>query len=305
MRTLVTGSLGVLGSELVPELRSLGHQVWGTDLRHHGDPSYVRADVADRRQLEEAFEAANPDAVYHLAAEFGRLNGERYTEQLWRTAMVGTRNVLELSRAAGARLIFSSSSEVYGEAEADVLDEGLTDREVILHPNEYALSKWTNERQIMAYQQRYPGFEAVRLRFFNAYGPGESFHPYRSVVALFCHKAYRDEELPVFRGYYRTFMHIDDFTPTLAAVANAHLTWDVYNIGGTDYRSVEELAKLVVEEAGQGRIELIGEDVHNIRSKKPSIERAAKDFGHDPRIILEDGVRSTYDWMASQEAYIA
>ena len=295
MRLLITGSLGTLGQPLVTELRRRGHDVWGTDLRHSGDRQHVRADVAERRQLERAFNQSRPDAVYHLAAEFGRLNGEDFTEQLWRTAMVGTRNVMDLCRIHDAKLIFASSSEVYGELNKHWLLEDHTEAD-ILHPNEYALSKWANERQIMAYQQRY-GLKAVRLRFFNAYGPGEAYHPYRSVVSLFCHKALNGESLPVFKGYHRTFMHIDDFTPTLANVCEAKLNYPVYNIGGTDFRSVEELAEIVVSEAGSGEIELIAEDKHNIRSKRPSITRATEDLAHEPLIELEEGVPSTLAWM--------
>lgn len=299
MRILVTGNLGTLGRPLVAELRERGHEVWGTDLTHHGDPQYTRADVANFAQLQRAFESARPNAVYHLAAEFGRLNGEQYTEQLWRSAMVGTRNVLELCADGGAHLLFASSSEVYGEAEEDLLDEGLTDRQVIFHPNEYALSKWANERQILAFQGWKPELRATRLRFFNAYGPGEPYNPYRSVVALFCAKALAGEPLPVFRGYHRTFMYIDDFIPTLANVCEADLHHDVYNIGGTDFRSVEELAQIVNGEVadGQGEIELIPEDLHNVRSKRPDITRAREDLGHEPQVTLEDGVPPTAEWM--------
>jgi dTDP-glucose 4,6-dehydratase len=304
VRILVTGSLGTLGRPLVVELRERGHEVWGTDLTHDGDPQYTRADVANFAQLERAFEAARPDAIYHLAAEFGRLNGEQYTEQLWRSAMVGTRNVLELSAEHDTHLLFASSSEVYGEAEEDLLDEELTDRQVIFHPNEYALSKWANERQILAFQGWKPELRATRLRFFNAYGPGEPYNPYRSVVALFCAKALAGEALPVFRGYHRTFMYIDDFIPTLANACEADLRHDVYNIGGTDFRSVEELAQIVSGEVadGQGEIELIPEDLHNVRSKRPDISRAREDLGHDPRVTLEEGVPPTAEWMRGVHA---
>ena len=295
----MTGSLGTLGRPLVAELRQRGHDVWGTDLTHSGDSQHVRADVANPPQLERAFDAARPDAVYHLAAEFGRLNGEQYTEQLWRSAMVGTRNMLELSSAYSSHLLFASSSEVYGEADAELLDEELTEREVIFHPNEYALSKWANERQILAFKEWNPELRATRLRFFNAYGPGEPYHPYRSVVALFCAKALAGEPLPVFRGYHRTFMYIDDFIPTLANACEAELHYDVYNIGGTDFRSVEELAEIVNTTIadGQGDIELIPEDLHNVRSKRPDISRSREDLGHDPQVTLEEGVPPTAEWM--------
>jgi dTDP-glucose 4,6-dehydratase len=301
VRILITGSLGTLGQPLTAELRARGHDVWGCDLTHSDEIGYVRADVANMRQLARAFILSEPDAVYHLAAEFGRLNGEAYYEQLWETAMLGTRNVLECCNGFKSRLIFASSSEVYGDCEASVLDETLTDRQVIFHPNEYALSKWANERQILAYQARYPEVDAVRLRFFNAYGPGENYHAYRSVVALFCHKALQGEALPVFRGYHRTFMYIEDFIPTLANVVERdQLQSSVYNIGGEDYRSVEELAELVIDEADNGEIELIGEDTHNVRSKRPSNARAKAELGHRPNVRLETGVPPTLRWMQQQ-----
>ena len=61
--------------------------------------------------------------MYHLAAEFGRINGEEHYEQVWRTNAIGTRNVLELQRERGFRHIFASSSEVYGEADAEAIYE--------------------------------------------------------------------------------------------------------------------------------------------------------------------------------------
>ena len=83
-KILVTGSRGTLGRLLVKELRLRGHDVWQCDLQHCEQPQYLRADVANYRQLERVFEQKY-DYVYHLAAEFGRLNGEEYYDTLWQT----------------------------------------------------------------------------------------------------------------------------------------------------------------------------------------------------------------------------
>lgn len=296
MRILVTGSEGTLGRPLVKELRGRGHAVWGCDREHSADAQFTRASVSELRQLDRAFEEADPEVVYHLAAEFGRHNGEHFYEDLWKTAAIGTRNVLELCRVGQARLLFASSSEVYGDATTFREDWG----EHVNPLNEYALSKWCNEQQIMNFQRRHD-LEAARLRFFNAYGPGEYYHPYRSVVALFCHKALCRDRLPVYEGYHRVFQYIDDFIPTLANACTASLHHDVYNIGGSDYRSVEDLARIVLKATGQGddRIELIPEDRHNVRNKRPNIERARQDLGHDPSTRLEVGVPVTLSWMQS------
>lgn len=295
MRVLVTGSLGVLGTPLVAELRHRGHEVWGCDRRHSGENRFIRADVSDYRQLTEAFEASFPEVVYHLAAEFGRHNGEAFYEDLWKTGAIGTRNVLELCRGFDAKLIFASSSEIYGECDEDILSEGIPANQPLWQPNEYALSKWVNEVQVVNFQRRHD-LDATRLRFFNAYGPGEDYHPYRSVVALFCHKALNGEPLPVFDGYHRTFMFIEDFIPTLANVCEATLRHPVYNIGGTDYRAVEELAEIVLDEV-DGTINRIPEDKHNVRNKRPDITWAQQDLGHNPQVKLEEGVPQTVAWM--------
>ena len=80
MKILVTGSKGTLGSALVKELSKRNYEVWGCDLQHQRDDNYIRADIKSYRQLERVFEQ-DYDFVYHLAAEFGRINGEEYTKE--------------------------------------------------------------------------------------------------------------------------------------------------------------------------------------------------------------------------------
>lgn len=298
-KVLVTGSQGTLGKPLVRELRRRGHEVWGTDLQHQADPQYVRADVAEYRQLERVFEQPF-DYVYHLAAEFGRVNGEEYFETLWETNVIGTRNVLELQRRKKFRLIFASSSEIYGDKHRDVLTEDVPLTESLIQHNDYATTKWVNEVQIMNFERRY-GNECVRLRFFNAYGPGEYYHPYRSVVCLFVYRALHDLPYEVYQGYHRVFMYIDDFIPTLANVCDRFAPGQVYNVGGEEYRSVKELSDIILQHLGKDDrlVTYFPEDRHNVLNKRPDISRAKEAFGHDPSIPLEVGVPLTIDWMRS------
>ena len=176
MRILVTGHLGTIGRPLVALLRSRGHEVIGVDLRHSEDG--IRADVSEYRQLQGL-----PDFefCYHLAAEFGRHNGEHFTEQLWKSNAIGTKNMLRLQKERGFRMVFASSSEVYGERQTSLLTEDMVP---VYLPNDYAISKQVNEAQILN-----AGTETMILRFFNAYGPGEYYHSYRSVVCLFVYRA--------------------------------------------------------------------------------------------------------------------
>jgi dTDP-glucose 4,6-dehydratase len=296
-KILVTGSHGTLGRPLVLELRRRGHEVWGCDLQHQADQSYIRANIASMRQLERVFDQ-DYDFVYHLAAEFGRINGEEYYDTLWATNVIGTRNILEIQRKKRFRLIFASSSEIYGDIHKEVITEDIPLNESIMQQNDYAVSKWVNEIQCLNFEKRY-GVPIVRLRFFNAYGPGEHYHNYRSVVCLFCYRALHDIPYTVYENYHRVFMYIDDFIPTLANVVDNFQAGGVYNIGGRDYRSVEELSNIILGYVGRDHslVEFLPQDKHNVVNKRPDITLAEKAFGHNPKITLEVGVARTIDWM--------
>ncbi|MHB1653827.1 MAG: NAD-dependent epimerase/dehydratase family protein [Desulfitobacteriaceae bacterium] len=296
-KVLVTGSRGTLGSRLVKELISRGHEVWEVDLQHHEGEHYLRADVGEYRQLERVF-SQDYEYVFHLAAEFGRINGEEYYDTLWQTNVIGTRNILEWQLKKGFKLIFTSSSEIYGEAKEPILSEDLPQQKTIIQHNDYALTKWANEVQIMNFEKRH-GLPIVRLRLFNAYGPGEYYHPYRSVVCLFVYRALRGIPYDVFEGYYRVFMYVDDLIPTIANVSEGFKAGEVYNVGGREFRSVKDLSDLVLKYTGgdPSLVRFLPEDRHNTVSKRPDIRKAIADLGHNPTIFLEEGLPKTVEWM--------
>lgn len=300
---LVTGSEGTLGRPLVNELIKRGHKVTGLDLQHQEHQNYIRADVANYRQLERPFNLHKFDYVYHLAAEFGRINGEEYYDTLWMTNVIGTKNIIELQRKHKFKLIFASSSEIYGEGEnwrdkEVLLTEDLPLHKTIIQHNDYATTKWVNEIQILNSERRY-SLESMRLRFFNAYGPGEYYHNYRSVVCLFCYRALHDLPYTVYEGYHRVFMYIGDFIPTLANAADRFKAGEVYNIGGNEYASVHAMSDIILKNLGKdgSQIEYMPDDKHNTQNKRPSIEKARMDLGHNPKVLLKEGIPKTIDWM--------
>ena len=302
MRILVTGSEGTIGRPLCKQLRQIGHEVFRCDLQHATGSSYRRADVANYRQMQSVFDHFGEiDLVYHLAAEFGRINGEEYYDTLWQTNAIGTRNILELQRWKSFKLIFASSSEVYGNLKMGFLNESMTESIPIVQHNDYALTKWVNEVQIMNFERRY-NTPIMRLRFFNAYGPGERYHDYRSVVCLFCYRALHGIPYEVYEGYDRVFMYIDDFIPTLAEAAERFVPGEVVNIGGHEYRSVRDLSDLILDTLGKddSLVTYRSLDAHNIKSKRPNISKAKQLLGHNPKVTLEEGVPKTIDWMVEE-----
>lgn len=296
-KILVTGASGTLGRPLVSELRERDHAVWTCDLKHEEGDFHTRCDVAEFRQLDRVVGQESFDYVYHLAAEFGRMNGEVFYEQGWRTNVIGTRNLLELQRLYRFRLIHASTSEVYGTMAASELREITAASMGELH-NDYAISKWVNEQQIRNFMASY-GTQTMILRFFNAYGPGEIYHPYRSVVCLFCYNALMGRPYTVYRGYSRVFMYIDDFIPTLANACERFLPGETINVGGSEYRSVEDLSEMILMYLGidDSLVHYSDVDLHNVQSKRPDIRMARKALGHDPAVTLEEGVPKTIEWM--------
>lgn len=292
MRIAVTGHLGTIGAPLVVALRARGHEVIGIDIRHTEDG--VRADVAEYRQLERAV-PRDAELVYHLAAEFGRHNGEDFYEQVWRSNVIGTKNVLQLQKERGFRLIFSSSSEVYGERDDPVLHEDLP-----LYPltltNDYAISKVVNEAQIANARKQW-GAEAMVFRFCNVYGPGEHYSAYRSVVCLFLYNAIKGLPSIVYDGR-RVFQYIDDLIATLARAAETFIDGETINLAGSDDRSIYELIEVILQNV-ETRSDLIckGREPFNVTRKLPSIEKARKLIGHNPTVTLEEGIPKTLAWM--------
>src|SRR5256885_11128948 len=171
VKILVTGARGAVGTHLVNELASRGQDVWLMDRGHYHEGKYLRGDVGEYRQFEAVVEEVQPEVVYHLAAEFGRRNGEDFYETMWKANAVATKNLLTLQRRLGFRSILFSSSEVYGDYEG-VMTEDVLERVAIRQLNDYAMSKWVNEMQAMNAADDW-GAEVVRVRLFNTYGPGE------------------------------------------------------------------------------------------------------------------------------------
>ncbi len=296
MRILVTGGLGAVGSFLVRELRQRGHAVWLCDLPHHHDPQYVRCDVGEFRQVERLFNQHTFDYVYHLAAEFGRNNGEDYYEKVWQTNAIGSKNILRIQEAQRFRLIAFSSSEVYGDFPG-VMSEDVLAQHPVRQLNDYAISKWVNELQIMNSMDRF-GTETVRVRLFNTYGPGEPYSPYRSVICLFIYRALHDLPYTVYLNHHRSSTYITDCVRTLANICERFRPGEVYNIAGDEYHDIKSLSDMILAYLGKDDrlVTYLEHEAHNTLDKRADNSKAVRDLDHQATISLADGIARTIEW---------
>jgi len=296
-RILVTGGLGTVGKVLVRTLVGRGHVVKVSGLEHYHADDYVRCDVGSFMQLSRVFEGERFDYVYHLAAEFGRWNGEDYYDKLWMSNVVGTKNMIRMQEKHGFRLIHFSSSEVYGDYDG-VMAEDVMDKYEIRQLNDYALSKWVNEQQIMN-SAAMRGTESVRVRLFNTYGPGEHYSPYRSVVCLFIYRALLDLPYKVYLGHHRTSSYVTDTCETLANIVDNFKAGEAYNIGGTEYHDIKTLSDVILKylKKKDTRVEYLPAEPFTTKDKRVSMDKAARDLNHAPKVALAVGVPRTIEWM--------
>lgn len=309
-KILITGCKGTVGTWLTDILTNKGHEVFGVDLAHSigekgwehemskGSFHYSRCDVANFRQLERVFDAAGPfDYVYHAAAEFGRWNGEDFYEQLWMSNAIGTKNIIRLQEKLGFKLIHFSSSEVYGDFE-DVMGENVMNEHEIKQMNDYALTKWVNEQQIRNSRIMH-NTQTVVVRLFNTYGPGEWYHPYRSVNCKFCYHALHGMPVTVYKGHTRTSTYLEDTCNTLANIVDNFKPGEVYNIGGREHHDIETLVKSVWKHAGadESLITYKESEILTTKDKKVDVSKSEKDLNHKNTIGLEEGVKRTIEWM--------
>jgi dTDP-glucose 4,6-dehydratase len=299
-RVLITGSLGALGTVLTRELRARGYDVWGCDLAHNHDPQYHRCDIAEYRQIKRVMDLVRPNLVYHFAAEFGRVNGDEFAENLWKSNTLGLHNVINLCNHYRSHLVFASSSEAYGMlADKEVLTESILDTCVPEFHNEYALSKWTGEHQVRIGIRR--GLSATILRFFNAYGHHEFYSPYRSVVCLFIYRLLHSLPITVYHNYRRTFLYVDDWANTVANLADCYQRLPngvAINVAGEESYTVEELKDMILDQIGglDSAITYLDKEAANVTDKRPDNTRAKLLLNHNPVVGLAEGLAKTIAW---------
>src|SRR3990172_3738170 len=247
---LVTGGRGFIGTNLTNELRLRGNDVWTCDILQGEDPQHIKADVYVYQQIEEIFRKRNFDYVYHLAAEYGRWNGEDHYDNLWRTNVIGTKNMLRLQEQHHFKMIFFSSAEVYGDYD-QLMSEDVMERVPIKQMNDYAISKWAGELQCLNHAAMF-GSETVRVRPVGCYGPHEYYSPYRGVIPIFVYSALNGSKFTVYRGHKRIFDYVEDTCRTFANIVENFKAGEVYNVGSREdwVIGIKDLAEIFLKATG-------------------------------------------------------
>jgi len=301
MRFLITGAAGFLGSALANRLVSEGHSVRGVDDLSTGDPSsllpeihFVRGDINDRPKLWTLLQ--DVDCVYHLAARVLVPESVLYPREYNHVNVGGTVTLMEAMRDVGVRrVILASSGAVYGEQATQPLSE-----DAVPNPRSpYAVSKLAAEYYIRTIGSLW-GIEAVCLRIFNAYGPGQPLPPVHApVIPYFLRQAWHSGTLVVHGEGQQTrdYVYIDDVVHALATAAMVqNVNQHIINVGSGHETSVRELVRLTLEVTG-GHPEV----VYNPRNEGlparmcADLTLAKQKLNYQPSTPLEVGLRLTLE----------
>jgi UDP-glucose 4-epimerase len=318
MKILVTGGAGFLGSHLCEALLAREHEVWAIDAKGEAkilhlleNPRFhfVRETIFNEAMLEDLVRRA--DLVFHLA---GVVGVEHYVGDPYAVLNVninGTQKVLQVAHKYDRKMVFASTSEVYGrntkvpfkEDDDRVLGSTRIDRWC------YSTSKAAAEHFCFAYGRI--GLPVVILRYFNIYGPRLDKVDVGRVLTIFMGQILKDRPLTVIGDGTQTrcFTYVSDaIEGTIAAGLKPQAAGGIFNIGTETEVSIKTLAETMLEIAGKPRTmieyvpqeKIYGTSYEDIPRRVPDAGRMRTLLGVTPKVGLREGLERTMGWFMKE-----
>ena len=299
-KSLVTGGAGFIGSNLVDQLLSMGHEVTVVDNEFstcheqfywNKDAYNVKGDIRDYKLMRNAF-ANGQDYVFHLAAEARIQPAIENPIEAVSINSVGTCTVLQCAREAGVkRVMYSSTSSSYGMNPFPNVE---TQPDDCLNP--YSVSKVNGEKLCTMYTNLF-GLDTVIFRYFNVYGERQPLRgQYTPVVGIFLRQLAAGEPLTIVGDgeQRRDFTHVSDVVNAnvMAAISNQEpeAFGQVYNVGTGINHSINEIAALISD-----NVEYIPPRLGESRITLADNSKINRTFGWRPQVKLEDWIAQALD----------
>jgi len=301
-RVLVTGGSGFLGSHLCERLLEEGFEVICLDNFGSGQRKNIEEfedhhafSVIDR-DVRIPGSLPSVDRIYHLASRASPADFTDFPVDIALANTQGTRRLLDHARACDARMVFASTSEVYGDPEVHPQPETYTGNVNIRGVRGcYDESKRFGETLTVAYQRKY-GVDARTVRIFNTYGPRMRPDDGR-VVPTFVTQALRGDDLTIYGDgkQTRSFCYVHDLIEGLVSLMRINdPEHDVYNIGKENERTIKELAHKVLN-LTDTKSDIVYEPLpeDDPTQRRPDISRAKTELNWEPKIPLREGLKKT------------
>ncbi|MGM3305619.1 NAD-dependent epimerase/dehydratase family protein [Anabaena sp. WFMT] len=309
-KIIVTGAAGFIGSHLVDTLLQQGEEVIGIDeFNDYYDPLLKRKNIAtcerspnftliegDIQFLDLPKILQDVEVVYHQAAQAGVRNSwgqgfRAYTER----NISATQLLLEAAKDAKSlkRLVFASTSSVYGDAETLPTHEKIAPQPV----SPYGITKLAAERLCGLYHKNF-GVPFVSLRYFTVYGPRQrpdmAFHKFFKAVL-------QDEAIPIYGDGQQTrdFTFVSDaIAANLAAATVPEAVGEIFNIGGGSRVVLSEVLDTMTEIVGKPiKRNHIEKAMGDARHTAADVSKAQKILGYQPQVSLRDGLKQEWEWV--------
>ncbi|HET7367399.1 MAG TPA: NAD-dependent epimerase/dehydratase family protein [Gaiella sp.] len=306
MRYLVTGAAGFVGSHLAEGLVAAGHEVVGADaFTDYYDPERKRENARDLDVREADLATAEletlvdgVDGVFHLAGQPGVRSSfgpgfELYVER----NVLASGRLFEAAARHGVRVVYASSSSIYGDAESYPTREDALPRPI----SPYGVTKLCAEHLAYAHA-RTTGLEAVGVRYFTVYGPRQrpdmAFTPLLEALA----------DGGTFRLFgdgsaSRSFTFVADAVAATVAAMERGRAGELYNVGGGEEATMADAIGLAEEVSGRTlSVERHGAAAGDVRRTRADVAKAEHELGWRPTTTLADGLQAQWAWVAARVA---
>lgn len=309
MKILLTGVFGFIGSHIAARLLNSGHKVIGFD--NLENPSLVptdrikaatgknwqnlkfyKHDIRDRSGMLSICANETPEMIIHMAALGSISRSFADPAETASVNEVGFANMLCLGSAIGAqRIVFASSSNVYGDSKKEIKIEGEEGKST----NPYGLSKRHNEILARMWFEK-TGLQYIGLRFFNVYGPGQNPNgPYAAVIPRFI----MDPELTIYGdgSQTRDFTFVEDVAQTVHIAMSSNAANFCVNVGAGSRTSILNLAQILAD--GRAIIHKEGRPGEQ-KNSQASVENLKRILNFSPTTSLIDGLKQTVEFYNAQ-----
>mmetsp|Transcript_6616 Transcript_6616/g.13972 ORF Transcript_6616/g.13972 Transcript_6616/m.13972 type:complete len:580 (+) Transcript_6616:101-1840(+) len=305
MKILITGGAGFVGSHLVDKLMMEGHEVIVLDnfftgqkkniehWLHHPNFSLVVHDVTEPIMLEV-------DQIYHLACPASPPHYQYNPVKTIKTSTMGTINMLGLAKRVKARMLLTSTSEIYGDPQVHPQPESYWGNVNTIGPRScYDEGKRVAETMMYSYRNQ-NNVEVRVARIFNTFGP--RMHPNDGrVVSNFIIQSLQDKDITIYGTgeQTRSFQYVSDLVDGLYKLMNGDYDGPV-NLGNPDEYSVKSFAEYIKEMTkSDSEIKLLPKSTDDPSQRKPDISLASEKIGWKPKVKVRDGLKEAIRYFKS------
>ena len=291
MRYIVTGGAGFIGNNIVKKLVARGDDVTVIDNLNTGKEenlksvidkiTFLKDSILNRELLEK--QSQNIDGIFHQAALASVQDSFSKPDEYHDVNVIGTENILKLAKKNDFRVVYASSSSVYGNPERIPIKE--SDKKNPINP--YAETKLKKEQLAIKYSEM--GVKVIGLRYFNVFGKGQS-KEYAGVLKLFLERI-RDKLPPKINGdgtQFRDFVYVEDVADANIMSMDSDINHGFYNVGTNTSITILDLAKTIIKSSGLDIQPIFGPALKgDVQKTIANIDLIKEEIGWEPTILLE------------------